>query len=54
MRWGVAVIVLFLIGGMILLYFVDTKQGGIDAANFHVAAEVKLAEVGSFSIWFWL
>ena len=33
-----------LVGG-ILLFFVDTKKGGIEASTFSVSAEVKLEEL---------
>ena len=44
-RWGLACILLFFIGSAILLFFVDTKKGGLEAKNFHVAAEVQIDEL---------
>ena len=45
MRWGLFAILMFFIGGAVLLYFVNTRKGGLEAANFHIAAEVHIEEL---------
>ena len=44
-RYGVACILAFFIGGAIFLYFVNTRKGGLEAKDFHVAAEVQIDEL---------
>jgi hypothetical protein len=45
LRWGLFAIVFFFVVGGIFLFFVDTKEGGLQAADFHASAEVKLEDV---------
>jgi hypothetical protein len=44
MRWAVGIITFFFVISAIFLYFVDVKQGYIEALNFHMTAEVELVE----------
>jgi hypothetical protein len=46
-RWGFFAIVLFFVIGAFILCFVDTKQGGLQALNFHLSKEVVVEEIKS-------
>jgi len=45
LRWGLFAIVFFFVVGAIFLFFVDPKVGGMQAADFHASAEVKIEDV---------
>jgi hypothetical protein len=45
LRWGLFAIIFFFIVGGIFLFFVDPKEGGLQAADFHASAEVKIEDV---------
>jgi hypothetical protein len=46
-RWGFFAIVLFFVLGATILLFVDVKQGGLQALDFHLSKEVAVEELMS-------